>query len=1105
MNADPNSIVINLDTLESTDVLDRRNLIFQDQYDLLVSKIRRKAQENSDWLKTQAVCGGKKKELDEETRGVPSCFFIDGTRGSGKSTLMRAVRDALIKGKFQENEQNKICLYPLADVDPTELGKGENFFLYLLSRIYRLLDERFKKNDICDAKVGQIRGAMEALRKMSGGLQVLMDSDGALKESDNPDFFLEACVDKCADSSLLRKTLCELLGNVAKIVDKEIFLVTIDDADLNFSKCEDVLEYVRKYMQTPRLVFLFAGDMQLYSHIVRGMHIDNFAEKQLKYDESHKEHRNQMIDQLEDQYLLKLFPVDNRVNTYNLKKVLETGKKIYIERYEGDKKKETFLLYLQEQLTSRIMPDAEKNLQDAIIQLPTRSVLFLMRYLCKNPYVDTDQDSSTYIWKGLENVFLTSLVKYNVDYLQLGSENVDILQKTLFRYCSAVQRWNADLAMSPADEDLAAKQVVLYLGGAVEQSTQRVVSKLSYWCACFPAWQAIREFYSRTYETLQTRNFVENCLKIGNDSVKSTWANLACATMAPNLNSPILYGRGTVCLFNEDRLKDNENGKVYRRGMGSLVHDLLHLKKDLGAVENRYVLALNMCLCRLDSGKNSYYYLSVYHLLMEMVEWLDWFVRRPFRRKVTSGLELGILVRPDINKAIQSRLRALRVVPSVLRVKHSAAEEVQVSSSERMSLVYDFGDEDDELVDDMFTWMRKYADVSFVTSSGAFSRSWEIFLSRCRELTASYQLQYDNEELCPKAGVILRQYMQAVEDAFGVLTWKGERKLAACIASFPLWRVLKTPPEACSKVEELLNSAYIGDFVNLSVKNKVARSKMEYVHSKSIVSSLENREHDAKQRYDSANVLLQERRKEKENKEAEQHLRNAKVEKIDAEMNSLQEEINQALAEEEEAAQEADMVNFNAEERELHKRNVLLKWELLNRILLGEAKNSISYDALHMEIRRVQSLLERARTVETKKKHEATLELMQDVYTEVKQAEKDNSLAKVWKKACTDKNQVESMNFPVLYMKMSSKMKERKAKIRRQQAEKKLSELSADGKQFREHAFETEVACKLAALKYEQQQKEVNELKTELDNLKQSLQLERLMCEAAKKIYDAAK
>lgn len=1094
-------ITINLDTLESTDVLERKNLIFQDQFDLLVKKIRRKAKENRDKLEN-LECRETPKQ-DDEARGVPSCFFIDGTRGSGKSTLMRAVRDALVKGKFKENEENKICLYSLADVDPTELGKGENFFLYLLARIYRLLDESFKKRDERDDKVEQIRGAMEALRKMSGGLQVLMDSDGALKESDNPDFFLEKCVDKCADSTLLRKKLCELLGEVAKIVGKEIFLVTIDDADLNFSKCEDVLEYVRKYMQTPRLIFLFAGDMQLYSHIVRGMHIDNFSKKQLRFDSSHEDHRFQMLEQLEEQYMLKLFPVDYRVQTHGLRKILEGKREVLIKRNKYDSDKEGIHWYLSKYLLSKVKMGAREGFIDAILQLPMRSLLFLLRYLTKNPYGENDTRSLKYIWEGIQEVFLPALVKYNVDYMQLGSANVEGLQKTLFRYCASVQRWSSDLSMIPTEVDSGAKHVSLYLGGEIGLSTQRLSSKLIYWCACFPVWQSIREFYTKNHDVWQTRSFVETCLKQGNGGSKSTWANLACSAMAPDMSSPVLYGRGTICLLNEDRLQNKEKGWDYRKGMKSLIPDLLHSKAEFTLEERRYIQALNVSLCRLDDESGSYFYLSIYHLLMNIAEWLEVAAQNQQGERDSNIVESVDIWRANLRMAILKEWTTSCTAPNLLRMHHVAAKQTRQPSSEQLSHTFEFST-DDDFASEMVAWAEEYVNVSFVTSSKEFSRSWEIFLARCGELTAIYKSKYKNEEECPKAGEIFRKYMQAVEEAFADIKEGDASNLAKCISNFPLWKILKEPSAACAEVEHLLNLAFIGDFINLEQQETMAQSKNDYKLLLSEFSNKENERQEHVQKMAKSDSLLRELIQQKNEAEVSMKLRKSKLEIGEKSLSEKRAHIKELMQEEETDERMLAMLQRSEQEMNDKRRECSQKCRIVERVMNAAESDNMAHSILSEEIEKEQRLLDQSRSEVLRNRHEITLNLMQNVMSLLV----NNGNAQNFK-AVAHEVQLELKKSEMHYRRVCAQLESQKGRIRliRKQRlieEKELADMTMRHEEYLRQSFDAEIAYEIASLKHAHMLKEVEEMRNHLNELDNALSQAQILCDTAKKKYEDA-
>lgn len=1080
-------IIINLDTLESTDVLKRENLIFQEQYDLLIKKIRRKAKENKARL-SKKVCGENKKQNDEE-RGVPSCFFIDGTRGSGKSTLMRAVRAALIECDGEEEG-----LYSLADVDPTELGKGENFFLYLLSRIYRLLDERFKKNDICDEKVGQIRGAMEALRKMAGGLQVLMDSDGALKESDNPDFFLEKCVDKCADSSLLRKKLCELLGNVAKIVGKEIFLVTIDDADLNFSKCEDVLEYVRKYMQTPRLIFLFAGDMQLYSHVVRGMHIKNFREKQLKYDTSHSENRNQMQDRLEDQYLHKMFPVDNRVQTYCLKRILDGVGEPKIKRGEKDENPQTFTLYVEKYLSPFMKPKDVRNFLDVLCDMPMRSVFFYLRYLDKYEGSMQPADLATYVWTGIQNSILSSLLKYNVDYERLGAGKIEQLQKAIFRFFDVTQQWNTDLSILSASADSSAKFVALYLSGIVGQNTQTLGEKLSYWCACYPAWQAIREIYLQTNNGQKSHELVETCLKLGNDNVQSKWANLACAAMALQKDQTLSYARGTICLFNDDRIQDYEQGYVARLGMRSLVASLKRMEKNANKREKLFVLAFLSSLCRLDDERGSFYYISIYHLLMKIVELLNIYSLAILHQKKKSDtIEKAVL-----KETIRKHLSAMQIVPNMQRLQRN---DKQTPFSNREYHVFG-GGVDEKIVEKMVEWLADCSEISISTSVFDFSRSWETFMAKCAELTSSYQAIYTKAENSPRAGIILQKYMEAAEIALSSCLVDGEKNLLTQVSSFPLWEVLKNPPKDCL---ELLNFAYIGDYIDLSGKSRIEKLKRVYEAALDSISKIEQNEESLKQKLEKEERLLAELEQEKEEKESEQNLRKGKITEFEEKQGKSQNEIEKLTIDENNEIQQIESLTREEKREEEQRNNVYKKWEILNKLLIGENKDVVSYSVLEAELKKEQSLLERVKSDAARRKHELIIELIEDIRQELGHAEKENRIISVWNDVCTTKKSYESAYDERLNKINLSQKKVRQLKSKKLQEEKKLSEIKLKIKLFENAAVNAEIAFELAKLKYARTQKEVVGLKAELGALQKTLAHAKADCNKAEKAYKDGK
>ena len=830
------TITINLDTLDSTEALQKGELIFQEECNYLVKKIKDKAYE---YTKTSSNSSRNNchASITDEARNIPSCFFIDGARGSGKSTLLRAVRAALLN-----NDDNKApSIYTLADVDPTELAKGENFFIHLLGRVYKILEEKFKEWNINDEKKEKIHAALENLRRMSSGLRMLMDSDEALKKSDAPEFFLENCIEKCASSTHLREHLNDVLNNLSKITEKDIFLVTIDDADLNFSKCEDVLEYIRKYMQSPRLIFIFAGDMQLYSHIVRGMQLNNFGEKLLNHDTAaHNDMRNMLLDSMEEQYLMKIFPVDNRIKIQNLKDILKNSSEIYV-KYKGGKEDKTRIQDLiQELMVSQLNVDSAQIFSDLIYALPLRSFLFLLRYLTNNPENPNSPESAQYIWKGIQEVATQSLNKFNINFTQEGAGDIESLYKNIFRYYSATFQSNSDLALRRVEGDDSVRRVALFLSGAVSQATKSLSSKLKYWCSVFPVWQRIRA--NRPGNPSFTRVLIEHYSK----QEKTPWENLACSAMIPENGQLPAYQNGLICLLNENSVQDFEKGNEGKIGFQELAKELLNYEAPSNASELLYIAGINACLCQVDDNTESFFHLSIYHLLMHIAEWLDLYSNIENGTKDEEG-------RASALDAIKAKLSSKHTAPAIIRIQDWNINDTRNRSSDGTTHVFNnsypdnatrnrssephvFNNSYPENVyeapaEEIYQWLQKYGSESYTSFAYDFQQAWDVFISHCAMIANNYSVQYRNDEKHPKAGKILKDFMTSVHQALECLkqTKDSPQKdntqtgssLADSVINFPMWKALTEN----KKLNDILDTANIGDMVDLTKKERVLRLK----------------------------------------------------------------------------------------------------------------------------------------------------------------------------------------------------------------------------------------------------------------------------------------
>lgn len=894
--ASPTAVTIDLDALDSTKALGKKELIFYDECQRMVDNIRKKARSNIKKIKSKN--SSVHNNVDADSQSTPNCFFIDGPRGSGKSTLMRAVRQELVQTDNAAADGIPVKLYALADVDPTELGKGENFFIYLLGKIYELLDETSKRNDNNDNTTGLIRNALDGLRDMSSGLQILMDSEEVLKNDDTPEFFLENCLEKCADSSTMRKKLSSLIDVLATIVKQDVFLVTIDDADLNFSKCEDVLEYIRKYMHSPRLIFLFAGDLQLYSQIVRGMQLHNFHEKQLRYDAKRKENRYQLLDSMEEQYMLKLFPVDNRIHTSSLITIVDGSRQIIIQISNTAIENKHEELDIRSALATYLKIKTEPSDIDTILLLPLRSVLFLLYYLVKNPYGSNTPEAALYTWKGIQDVFQQALIDNNIDYSKIiGTKDVWILQKAVLEYYAKNDHWNADLSMNTYEGDDRAKQVALSLGSAVSQTTMSLGAKLRYWCACFPLWQRIREEHISSGIDKNTRNLLESSLKQSKEQYGSLWANLACAAMAPSISEEFLFSRGTICILNDDCSQDNEKGQDARIGFLTLSETITKEENNSAQEDMLAHAALSASLCRIDDSMNSCFYLSVYHLLMYIAEWLDFGQRLLMQQNLSNRLNDKNSSEEDIRNSIREELSKPIIAPNTPRIRtagpmgtgtlarndlhpvNTDSNREYFSSTARNAFVYSW-QPSDSTITKLYDWIKKYAALSYISSPADYYRAWESFKAKCIEHTYSYVAEYSSGKNCPDCSSIFSAYLDATAHAMIFLsdqTQTASEKtnrnpeedmptLKSCILDFPLWKSLKEYIDPEGNAKNILKKARIGHFVNQKRKQICRNYKFLYESKLARVSHLEKELNEsqlkiaaARQEFDKAKIMQDEK------------------------------------------------------------------------------------------------------------------------------------------------------------------------------------------------------------------------------------------------------
>lgn len=256
-------------------------------------------------------------------------IFIDGARGVGKTAFMLNIKSFYTQDK-KHNKENKKYLF-LDPVDPTLLENTEKFLSVVLARVVEETN--------CDINNDFSEKYFESLSNLSKSLsaiKTLSDDIGIEEIASNK-------------SSLKLEQYAHIFFKVvSEMYNVEGIVILIDDIDMAFDKGFDVLEVIRKYLASPYIIPIVAGDMKLYREIVETQFMKKirfhedigylksiYGEEKLQNSVEYKE-KSQLIGNLVEQYLYKLFPIEYTIELKDIFSILKDNK---VEIILGTEKK----------------------------------------------------------------------------------------------------------------------------------------------------------------------------------------------------------------------------------------------------------------------------------------------------------------------------------------------------------------------------------------------------------------------------------------------------------------------------------------------------------------------------------------------------------------------------------------------------------------------------------------------------------------------------------------------------------------------------------------------------------------------------------------------
>ncbi|PZU14647.1 MAG: hypothetical protein DI622_13210, partial [Chryseobacterium sp.] len=360
-----------------------------------------------------------KENPDEEY--LHRAITILGSRGSGKTSFLL---------NLVESFENKTEITILPIIDPTLIEEKGHAFLNVVSAISDLVNDAFIANKL-DSNYSSDNKRIwhDKLMKLAGGIPSI---DGIGQHNGDhwmdPEFVMETGLATVSASRKLQAHFNDFLKESARILKTEVFLLRFDDIDVDSTKGWAVLECIRKYFTSPKLIIVLSGDMNLYSTVIRQKKWTNFGKEILKYEGGEKWRNgdivnknnkfNDLVVDLSSQYMLKIMPPKYRIHlsTISEKKRLYGNLNLFVKKpgYSTEEQIEDFYDSIIERF-GIVNPTQQESYRTFLLSLPLRSqIQFLTNNIERDRYDDNDFDGEIDN-NNILDIFISELEEKNVD------------------------------------------------------------------------------------------------------------------------------------------------------------------------------------------------------------------------------------------------------------------------------------------------------------------------------------------------------------------------------------------------------------------------------------------------------------------------------------------------------------------------------------------------------------------------------------------------------------------------------------------------------------------------------------------------------------------
>ena len=272
------------------------SLIHQSQMEQIMKLVKKLYQKAQNVKKTKEAFSVKHDTIS-----------IFASRGAGKTTFLLTTLE-----QIREKYDRIVCLNI---IDPSAIENKQHPFINVIASIQEEVERYFLANNLYDYKkedFEQKKDFEDCYKKLLKGLPVIdgIGKGNAYDDWNDEEFISIKGMEKAELSNKLSQLFHKYVKKALNLIDKDCFVISFDDIDTDFKKGFQLLEVIRKYLTTPQIITILTGDLELYGKLVRKANwqcfSQDFRKKELEYANRTKAEFAGMINQLENQYLVKI-------------------------------------------------------------------------------------------------------------------------------------------------------------------------------------------------------------------------------------------------------------------------------------------------------------------------------------------------------------------------------------------------------------------------------------------------------------------------------------------------------------------------------------------------------------------------------------------------------------------------------------------------------------------------------------------------------------------------------------------------------------------------------------------------------------------------------